>query len=252
MSVASELTRIKGAKNDLKTSINAKTDSEHQITNETIDDYADFVDSITSGGGDTYWSAIGYSEPPEFLDVPYNYAKQIYDNWDATQTDLEAKFDGDTNLVIMPLVDTSNAVEMWYMFRNCTELISMPQLDTSNNTTTQTMFSYCSKLETIPLLDTSNSTNMSSMFNNCTALTNVPQFNTSKTTTMRNMFSSCPNLTDTSLDNVLKMCINTTSVYGRTKTLYDMGFRSSYYPATRIQALPSYQDFIDAGWTTGF
>ena len=54
MSVASELTRIKGAKNDLKASINAKTDSEHQITNETIDEYADFVDSITSGGASKY------------------------------------------------------------------------------------------------------------------------------------------------------------------------------------------------------
>lgn len=49
MSVASEITRIQNAKTSLKTSINAKTDSEHQITNELIDDYADFVDSISTG-----------------------------------------------------------------------------------------------------------------------------------------------------------------------------------------------------------
>ena len=50
MSVASEITRIQNAKASLKTSINAKTDQQHQITTETIDDYADFVDSITTGG----------------------------------------------------------------------------------------------------------------------------------------------------------------------------------------------------------
>lgn len=51
MSVSSEITRIQNAKASLKTSINSKTDSQHQITTETIDDYADFVDSIQTGGG---------------------------------------------------------------------------------------------------------------------------------------------------------------------------------------------------------
>lgn len=50
MSIASEIARIQGAKTNLKTSINAKTDAQHQITNETIDEYVDFVDSISSGG----------------------------------------------------------------------------------------------------------------------------------------------------------------------------------------------------------
>lgn len=50
MAIADEITRIQTAKSDLKTSINAKTDSSHQITNELIDDYASFVDSIQGGG----------------------------------------------------------------------------------------------------------------------------------------------------------------------------------------------------------
>lgn len=50
MSVATEITRIQNAKASLKTSINAKTDSQHQITDETIDNYAGFVDSIQAGG----------------------------------------------------------------------------------------------------------------------------------------------------------------------------------------------------------
>lgn len=51
MSVATEITRLQNAKADLKASINAKTDSQHQIDDETIDEYADFVDSIQTGGG---------------------------------------------------------------------------------------------------------------------------------------------------------------------------------------------------------
>jgi hypothetical protein len=51
MSIASEITRLQNAKASLKSSINAKTDAQHQIASETIDDYADFVDSITTGGG---------------------------------------------------------------------------------------------------------------------------------------------------------------------------------------------------------
>lgn len=51
MSVATEITRLQNAKAGLKTSINAKTDSSHQITDELLDDYASFVDSIQTGGG---------------------------------------------------------------------------------------------------------------------------------------------------------------------------------------------------------
>ena len=51
MSIASEITRLQNAKSALKTAINAKTDSQHQIDDETLDDYAGFVDSITGGDG---------------------------------------------------------------------------------------------------------------------------------------------------------------------------------------------------------
>ena len=53
MSIASEISRVQSAKADLKTAINAKTDAQHQITTETLDDYAGFVDSIQTGGGGT-------------------------------------------------------------------------------------------------------------------------------------------------------------------------------------------------------
>lgn len=50
MSIASQISRIQNAKASLKASINAKNDFSHQITNETIDNYAEFVDNIQTGG----------------------------------------------------------------------------------------------------------------------------------------------------------------------------------------------------------
>ena len=48
MSVADEITRLRQAKSDLKTAINSKIDDPaNKIGDETIDDYADFVDYIS-------------------------------------------------------------------------------------------------------------------------------------------------------------------------------------------------------------
>ena len=46
MSIESEITRLQNAKTSLKASINAKTNAQNQITNETIDNYSSFVNSI--------------------------------------------------------------------------------------------------------------------------------------------------------------------------------------------------------------
>ena len=53
MSIANEITRLQGGKANLKTSLNAKNDAQHQITDETIDEYYLFADSISTGSGDT-------------------------------------------------------------------------------------------------------------------------------------------------------------------------------------------------------
>lgn len=53
MSISTEISRLQSAKNTLKTKINAKNDNEHQITDETIDEYGDFIDTISGGGSPT-------------------------------------------------------------------------------------------------------------------------------------------------------------------------------------------------------
>ena len=75
MSIASEITRLQNAKSDLKTSINAKLNGT-AITNETIDDYASFVDQIQTGGGgvSTQSQSIftGYTAPLTWLNSTNN------------------------------------------------------------------------------------------------------------------------------------------------------------------------------------
>ena len=66
---------------------------------------------------------------------------------------------------------------------------------------------------------------------------------------MSYMFSSCNKLTDTSIDNILQFCITSKRKNG---TLKYLGFNSNAYPINRIEALPHYQDFLDAGWTIGY
>lgn len=154
----------------------------------------------------------------------------------------------------MPFVDTSNATNMVSMFNGCTNLKAVPLLNSSNVTNAQEMFQDCKNLKSIPLLDTSNIGAFNYMFSGCTLLEQVPIFDTRNATGMNNMFSNCNSLNDESLDNILQMCINTTNKYINTKTFGSMGFKNnaSRYPASRIQALPHYQDFIDAGWTIGY
>lgn len=85
MSIASEITRLQNAKANLKTAINTKTDAQHKITTETIDDYADFVDSISSGGKEIItWNQCP-TLPNNFINnVTYNandYSTTLIENY---------------------------------------------------------------------------------------------------------------------------------------------------------------------------
>ena len=222
-------------------------------TSETIQasQFDTEIANLPSGGG-LDWSAIGYDSTPQSIVDGYNYAKEIYDNWDETPTTLSRKFQYDYNIIFMPLVNTSNATLMTSMFNGCYNLMTIPLLNTSNVQGMSGMFQNCYGLNEIPLLNTSNVTNMASMFSGCKILKTLPLLNTSKVTNMSGMFYDCPQLTNESLDNILQMCINAISYTG-TKNLTTLNLdNATIYPVSRIEALPHYQDFIDAGWTIGY
>ena len=170
--------------------------------------------------------------------------------WD-NYTTMDYMFYDCKSLTTIPLIDMSKVTNMNHMFYDCKSLTTIPLIDTSNVTNMNQMFYDCKSLTTIPLIDTSKVTSMQSMFLNCKSLTTIPLIDTSKVTTMESLVYGCKFLTNESLDNILQMCINA-SLYTKEKVLTSMGLNSNYYPATTIQSLPHYQDFINAGWTIGY
>lgn len=143
-------------------------------------------------------------------------------NWN-TVTDCQGMFKS-SNLTSFPLVDTSNVTTMTSMFQMCFGLTTIPQLNTGNVQYMQYTFQWC-PITTVPLLDTHSCQTMTDMFGNCT------------------------NIDDTGLDNILQMCANVDDGYFSNKTLSDIGIKTSTYSSEKIQSLPHYQDFLDAGWT---
>ena len=127
-----------------------------------------------------------------------------------------------------------------------------------SNLVGQSNISYAFKsldnLETVEKFDTSNVHDMSYLCMTCGKLVNFPELDVSNVDTSQGfkaMFSNTLGLSDESINNVLNMCIKAVN-YPGTKTLAELGFDSSRYKVARIQALPSYDDFIAAGWTIGY
>ena len=207
----------------------------------------------SGGGGGGGADLSDYFQPSIDYEGFEAMVKKIPDTTTVEGTDLTSafvKYKGTT----IPLLDTSNVLIMTSMFNGCTNLITIPLLNTSKVNNMTSMFYNCSSLKSIPLIDTSSvvAINMGNMFTNCTSLETVPVLNTSNITSMNNVFNGCTSLSDTSLDNILQMCINSKVTMQSRKKLSNVGMTAENYPVSRIEALPHYQDFIDAGWTIGY
>ena len=135
-------------------------------------------------------------------------------------------------------------------FAECYNLKSVILTNTSNMTSIAGMFLNCWELENAPLFDTTRAINISSMFSGCSKLKNVPVYITSSVTNMQNMFLYCTLLTNESLNNIMQMCINTTSAYTKTKTLKYIGLTQAQ--ATTCQSLSNWDAFVAAGWSSGY
>lgn len=199
------------------------------------------------GGGDLDWTVIGFTGTPQCVIDGYNYAKTIQNNF-TPAVDLSSRYEADKKLMFFPYVDTSNTTMFYGMFQNCYSLLKIALIDTSKATSMGNMFTECRALVEVPQFDTKNCTYFGDMFYRCFSLQNVPVFDTSSATYMGSMFSYCDSLTDASLNNIMQMCINATSM--TTKTLKNIGISSAQ--ATRCQSLSNYSAFTSAGWTTGY
>ena len=218
------------------------------------------------------WSVIGYEDTPQTIIDGFNYAKQVQDNWNPNVTSLNGKFQKDTNLLVLPMVDTSNVTNFNNFCADARHLIYMPlidtskaktlqnafsgvaiidfqALDTSNCTNFNSAFSNNKSLKHFKTIDTSNGTNFINMFKDSEQLQDVDLLDLSSATNLQNMFQNCSQLTDYSLNNIMQMCIGATSYTG-TKTLRQLGIGSS--KASHVTQLEKYADFVNAGWTTGW
>lgn len=110
MSVASEITRLQNAKASLKTSINAKTDAQHKITNETLENYSAFVDSITGGGGQTNIYRVPTIAQRNLINANENdmcvVADNTLGNWEETTNS--------SNIIFPEEVELSSAYMDWF------------------------------------------------------------------------------------------------------------------------------------------
>ena len=197
------------------------------------------------GGSSLDWEAIGFSSQPKSIEDGYNYAKTIQSNYNDNTS-----YKNDYNLVYFPYVDTSNRISFYQLFYNCVSLEEVALFDTNWGTSFANMFESCLALKRIPQFDTNKGSILASAFSNCKSLKDVPILDTSSATNMNFMFNGCESLTDASLNNILKMCINATQISASAKTLQRIGLSETQ--ATRCQSLSNYQDFLDAGWTTGY
>lgn len=198
------------------------------------------------------WSKIGYEDAPQALLDDFAYSKEIYDNWDSSQTSMYQKFYNNQNLKYMPLVDTSNVTDMENAFASCTNLIYLPSINTSKVTNMARLLSYSNKLKSFPLINTSKVNNAEYMFNSCTSLVNLPVLdmrNLRYSNNVNYMFSGCSKLSNESLNNILAMCIGMTSYTG-TKTLKQLSLTSAQ--ATTCQSLSNWDAFVEAGWSSGY
>lgn len=96
--------------------------------------------------------------------------------------------------------DTSNVVDMDYMFARCSNFITLDLsgFNTSKVTEMRSMFEHCTALLYLDLsrFDTSKVTDMNSMFYRCSNATfiDVANFDTSNVIDMSNMFAYCKSL----------------------------------------------------------
>lgn len=137
---------------------------------------------------------MGYNGSEEPINSYLNYSKDIFKNWDDSQTGLMNRFRNDKDLIFMPKVDTSNADNMTAMFSGCINLLQVPLLNTANVVHFDEMFYNCSSLTVVPQFNTSSLYSAQLMFGGCSKLVKIPLLDFTKAEQLRYMLSACSEL----------------------------------------------------------
>lgn len=239
---------------DVADAIREKKGTEETIT---ASDFDTEIENLPSGGdlSEYFTSTIGAGQAINYNNFPgwFFTIKKIPDTINIIGNSLYRAFwyfQGTE----LPNLNTSNVTNFEQTYSNCPNVINFPAIDLSSTTYLSSTYLNCTSMVTAPqLLNSNNLVGLGNTFQGCSNLINVPVYDFSGVVSanmISYVFMDCPNLSNESLNNIMQICINMTSYVG-TKTLkFVMGL--SEEQATICQSLSNYQDFIDAGWTTGY
>lgn len=195
MSIATEIERIKKAKNSIKDSIKSKG---VEVSEDTkIDNYSSLIDKIMIGSNleldfSNYDNTATYSDGRNFT----KYATKIPDLDLTGLTNLVGFFYGLKNLEkLSNIIFDTNLKNLNNCFSNCTKLKRIPSIDTSKVTDFSGCFYGCENLVTIPNLKFTSATNISRLFYGCKKLQYTPFINSSTITSLSSTFEECSSLT---------------------------------------------------------
>ena len=143
------------------------------------------------------------------------------------------------------------------MFGQCANLssiVGLNKINTINATNTRSIFYGCGNIEQLDVshFNLEKSVETAQMFAYCSKLRDVDvgNWNIPLVTDMNGMFTSDGKLSDNALNSILRMCTTATSLSQSKKTLSYIGLTQAQ--ANICQNLSNYQDFVNAGWTTGY
>lgn len=229
MSIASEITRLQGAKSDLKTSIEGKGVTVPSATK--IDGYAALVDQIQTGGGGGHTGtvdtaglqALGWdAQDIQWLQDHVWWDAEDDAEWAVTEANKAFGPAGATPLTwsnytaqkynpdlrYFPKLTTPTGTSMSSKFSGFMHLVAIPThgWDMSAITNYQTCFNNSPHLRSfgdISYWVTSVTTTISSMFGQCFSLeeVDVSHWDTKNVTNMASAFNSCASLKSIDLSN---------------------------------------------------
>jgi len=216
MSIASEITRLSGAKSSLATAIAAKGVTVPETTK--LDGYAALVDDIESGGGSTptlgflatAWDSSGYPTEGTLYGFTNNVPAGYLSGWNSANSQF-------SKLVSVVLPSELTVISS-QMFRGAAAL-ALTSLPSGITSIGATAFFQCAALALTSLPSGATSIG-SDAFNGCTALalTSLPS---GLTTLSNNTFYDCTHLALTSLpsgltsigSNAFKGCTTLTKIW---------------------------------------
>ena len=175
------------------------------------------------------WSEIGYNGTPQDILNGFNYAKQIYQNWNPMDYDLRNKYREDSSLVYLPALTVDaevSYVDMGNFCKECYNLKAVGDISIlyAEEVDLSEAFAYCGQLVSIEFL----------------TIMNISRAD--------GIFYSCSSLNDDTLSMIMYvLAYNTIEDYQGTKTLNAIGFDNNQI--ARCRNLQYYQDLMDAGWT---